>query len=40
MQGVFEEISLGSDEDVSEEATEMLAELQNVKDLHFECCLP
>ena len=40
MQGVFEEISFWPDEDVSEETAEVLAELQNVKDLHLERCLP
>ena len=36
MQGIFEEISLCSDEDVAEETTEVLAELQDVEDLHLE----
>ena len=36
VQGVFEEVALRTNEDVSEEAREVLPELAHVKGLHFE----
>ncbi len=35
MQGIFEEIALWSNENVTKEASEMLSELSNVKNFHL-----
>jgi len=39
MQGVLVEVALWADEDVLEESTEMLPELDSVVDLHRPCGL-
>lgn len=39
VQRVLEEIALGFDEDMREEAAEVLARLTDVEDLHFQRCL-
>ena len=36
MKAILEEISLRANENVSEETTEVLSELSNVEDAHFE----
>ena len=36
MQRILEEVALGTDEDVGEEAAEVLSELQDVEHLHLE----
>jgi hypothetical protein len=35
MKSILKEVSFSSDEDMSEEPTEVLAELSNVEDLHL-----
>ena len=39
MQGILKEISLGTDEDMTKEPTEMLTKLTNIKCFHLLCSL-
>jgi hypothetical protein len=37
MKGVFEEVSLGTDENMGKEAAKVLSELNYIENLHLEC---